>query len=91
MPYIGCGQEETYTNTSKQREYVHIEATNECEFTSHLWINFPNGKFIHKEIKSGESFDQHTWLPPDGSIEYWCNSSVDSVGKGCLFTCTVAN
>ncbi len=83
-----CGDAETYTNSSGQREYVHIVAKNNCEFTAYLWIMFPNGRFIHKDIPSGETFDQHEWLPPSGKVEFEC-TIVSQRGGGCTFDCTV--
>lgn len=87
---LDCGFTHTYTNTSGKREYVQVNAANNCEFTAYLYFLMGDGRFIPVEVRSGEAFNQPTWLPAGGAIEFVC-TLVDTVNPsdGCAFDVTV--
>lgn len=86
---MDCGEVEIYTNNSKQREVVKIMATNNCEFTAHLWHIFPNGRFIHTEVPPGGSIIRDDVISPGGKVEYECTLVSQVRGGGCTFKCDV--
>ena len=87
--HLHCGEANAYTNASGKREFVDITATNHCEFTAYLWILFPNGRFIQKDIPSGGTFHQTTWLPPGGKVELECSLVSTIEDRGCDFSIQV--
>ncbi len=83
---LKCGETATYTNTSGMKEYITLNITNRCKYTAYLWILFPNGRFIQESIPPGGSYNNPTWLPDKGSIEFNCTLVETVSGEGCPFS-----
>lgn len=82
---LHCGEASAYTNTSMKREFVRVHVDNRCEFTAYLWILFPNGRFIQKDIPGRSSLDLDTWIPNGGKIELECSLVSTVRDEGCTF------
>lgn len=68
---------------------MRVHADNRREFTAYLWILFPNGRFIQKDIPGRSSLDLDTWIPNGGKIELECGLVSTARDEGCTFSTLV--